>query len=501
MKKIISIILRVLVLLATVAAEALVCFCVLRLNILPTALTVAFVVLLLLVAGGLGVLLFVHKPGSKVGWVRTLISAILAVAVIAGCLFVSSVATEFYEAMLQITNAPKPNAERSVYVRADDPATTIQDAAQYTFGIVTGYDEDCTQQVLDALKEELEFGVKVQEFEAVTDMLDALYMKDVDAMILNGGYLSVLEENGYETVAEQTRVLYTVPVIQDGVVAAPEIEAVEVPSITNTPFVFYISGSDTRSSKLLTSRSDVNILLVVNPNTKQILMVNTPRDYYVKHPSGNEYSYKEKLTHCGIYGVDCSAQALADLYGIQIDYWAQLNFEGFKKVIDEIGGITVTSDTTFAVGGTQFYAGENTLNGEQALYFARDRYHQYGGDNGRGKNQMKVVKAVINKVTSGTTFLNKYSEIFASLDGMFTTSISMEQVGQLVKMQLKDMSTWDIQTFAVTGTGDSCRTYTVPNLYMYVMHPNEKSVEYASGLMQRVLDGEVLTAEDMVMPE
>ena len=500
MKKILNLILRILLLTLTVVAEVLVGFCVLRLKMLPTALAVVFVALLVLLAAGLALLLFVHKQGAKVGWVRTVIGTVLSLGIIAGCLFGASLAADFYEAMLQITNAPKPNSERGVYVLVDDPATTIADAANYTFGTVTGYDENCTQQVLDALKEEIGFAVKVQAFESVTDMLDALYQKDIGALIMNGGYISILEEDDrYALFEEETRVLCTVPVIEEGKVEAPQIEPQELPNITNTPFVMYLSGQDARSKKLAVSRSDVNILVVVNPKTKQILMINTPRDYYVVHPYGN--GMRDKLTHCGIYGVDCSVKALSNLYGIQIDYWAQINFEGFKKLIDEIGGVTIYSDSTFSGGGIQIVAGKNNLNGEQALFYARDRYHQSGGDNSRGKNQMKVIKAVIEKVTSGTTFIKNYSQIFASLDGMFSTSITVDQIGELARMQLTDMARWDIKSYAVNGYGDSQKTYSIPGAYAYVMHPKQETVDHATHLVQQVMEGKTLTEADMKLPE
>lgn len=500
MKKALSLILRILIIAAAVAAQTLACFCILRLNMLPPVLVAALITAVVLLSGGLGVLLFVRKRGGKVGWVRTVIAAVLTVILAAGCLFASSMAAEFYDAMQQITNVPKPNAERNIYVLADDPAQTIADAADYTFGTVSGYDEHCTKQVLTALETEFSAAPRVQEFASVTDMLDALYEKQVDAVILNGGYLSILEEDSrYVLFGEETRVLYTVPVVEEGDVELPAITPETESNISNTPFVLYLSGQDGYAQNLAVSRSDVNILMVVNPNTKQILMINTPRDYYVVHPWGS--GARDKLTHCGIYGIDCSIKALEGLYGVEINYYAQINFEGFKKLIDEIGGITVYSDKTFTDGSSQIVAGINELNGEEALCFARDRYHQEGGDNGRGKNQMKVIQAVIEKVTTGNTFIKKYAAIFDSLDGMFATSVTIDQISQLARMQLADMASWNIRTFAVSGYGDTRTTYSMPGTNAYVMHPDQKSVDYASELIQRVVDGDILSAEDMTLPQ
>ena len=159
------------------------------------------------------------------------------------------------------------------------------------------------------------------------------------------------------------------------------------------PFILYISGSDTRSKVLDISRSDVNILMAVNPQAKQVLLLNTPRDYYVKNPAGS--GAYDKLTHLGIYGLDCSMKGLGNLYGVDVDYYAQINFTGFETLIDAIGGITVNSDEAFSAGGYDFVEGPNEMNGAKALAFARDRHHQASGDNARGKHQMMVIEAMI----------------------------------------------------------------------------------------------------------
>ena len=269
--------------------------------------------------------------------------------------------------------------------------------------------------------------------------------------------------------------------------------------VTTDPFIVYLSGSDARTSSLSTSRSDVNILVVVNPVDKQILLINTPRDYYVSNPAGN--GAKDKLTHCGIYGTGCSMGALEGLYGVDIRYYAQINFTGVESLVDASGGIDVYSDEGFYAGEIYWInEGMNHLDGEHALLFARDRYNVTGGDNGRGRHQMAVIQAVINKVTSGTTILENYAGILESIQGMFKTNVSSEEISQLVKMQLTDLASWNILSFAVTGTGGSDITYSMPGLFCYVMYPDEEMVAYGSELIQRVLDGDTLTSADLTLP-
>jgi LCP family protein required for cell wall assembly len=240
----------------------------------------------------------------------------------------------------------------------------------------------------------------------------------------------------------------------------------------------------------------VNILVVVNPKTKQILLLNTPRDYWVPNPAGK--GKRDKLTHCGLYGPKCSMEALGDLYNLKVDYYAQINFTGFDTLVDAVGGVTVNADHSFtAESGMKFEKGENYLNGKEALWFARERHHVKGGDNGRGKNQMKVITAIIQKATSGTTIISNYASILKSLEGMFRTTISMDGISRLAKMQLEDMASWNVQSFAVTGKGGSEKNYSSPGHKAYVMYPDDKMVAFASTLAERVIAGETLSADDL----
>ncbi len=267
--------------------------------------------------------------------------------------------------------------------------------------------------------------------------------------------------------------------------------------ITEDPFVVYISGNDTKSS-MEKVRSDVNILAVVNPSTKQVLLVNTPRDYYVKI-SESKRGERDKLTHCGIYGMDCSIETLNNLYDIEIDYYAQLNFRGFIRMIDAVGGIEVYSEKSFTSWSEHMYfkKGTNHLDGEEALEFVRERHAFGDGDAARGRHQMEVVQGLIKKFQSGALLTN-YGEILDNIGKYFRCDFSQTEISDLVKMQLSDFASWDVKTFAVTGEGTSRYTYSIPNAKAYVMIPDEDSVDYAHELMDKVFAGEELTEEDLV---
>ncbi len=484
-------------------AQVLTAVIVWQLNILPQMYAIPLLIGFALLSVLSAVLLFVPSKKKTVSNGRRVLACVLALLIVCGCAVVSAVVSDIYQTMQEVTNAEPSGIIRSVYVQANDPAQTLEDAKNYQFSYVENYDTEYTTLAIQSIEKQLGGKIATQMFSSVPEMVDALFEGKTDAIILNDAYVAILEEDeNYADFSTRTKRLCDIQIeIEED---QKEDDSKDKPSfhapmrVTTSPFVMYVSGSDTRSTKLDVSRSDVNILVVVNPVTKQVLLINTPRDYYVPNPAGN--GALDKLTHCGIYGVDCSIEALADLYDVDVDYYSQINFTGFETLINAIDGVTIYSDVSFtAQGSVWIQAGENHLYGAEALAFARERYNLSGGDNARGKNQMKVIKAVIEKMTSGATLIKNYGQILESLEGMFVTDMQPSDISKLVKMQLSDMATWNVNTFAVFGTGGSERTYSMPGSYAYVMYPNEKSVDHASELIQRVIKGEILTEADLAL--
>ena len=279
----------------------------------------------------------------------------------------------------------------------------------------------------------------------------------------------------------------------------------EANKITKEPFVVYLSGVDNRGELTENARSDVNILAVVNPVTKQAALINTPRDYYVDL-AGTES--KDKLTHAGLYGVETSMATLGNLYGVDVDHYIRINFAGFISIIDAIGGVDVYSDQAFTSVGspgyydpTTFAEGWNHLDGKSALAFARERHAFKTGDIQRGINQMKVIDAMANKLKS-PALLMSFSKLMDAAADCFVTSFSQEQISALVRMQLASLSDWDIQSYAVTGTsGKSSQCYSAKGQSLYVMKPDENSVNQAKELIASVLGGEGTVSDTQQTPE
>ena len=279
----------------------------------------------------------------------------------------------------------------------------------------------------------------------------------------------------------------------------------EANKITKEPFVIYLSGVDTRGELTEKARSDVNILAVVNPQTKQVALINTPRDYYVDLAGTNS---KDKLTHAGLYGVETSMATLGNLYGVSVDHYIRINFAGFISVVDALGGVDVYSDQAFTSVGspgyydpTTFAEGWNHLDGKSALAFARERHAFASGDIQRGINQMKVIDAMMNKIKSPTVLMS-FSKLMDAVSDCFVTSLSQEQISALVRMQLASLSDWDIQSYAVTGTsGKSSQCYSAKGQSLYVMKPDENSVNQAKELIASVLGGEGTVSDTQQTPE
>lgn len=250
-----------------------------------------------------------------------------------------------------------------------------------------------------------------------------------------------------------------------------------LPELDETkPFTIYISGIDTYGGIDTVSRSDVNILVVVNPRSHKILLVNTPRDYYVQLHGTT--GLRDKLTHSGVYGIDMSVKTMEDLYATPIDYYLRINFTSLVNIIDVLGGVDVNSAYNFKVGSDSFVIGSNHLDGKKALEFARDRYSFEEGDRTRGENQQRVIEAIISKMSSSSSLLH-YPDILESLQNSFQTNMSSIDITQLIRSQLNDMAKWQVKSTSVNGSDSHNYTYSMPTTMLYVMEPDRASIDAA----------------------
>ena len=426
---------------------------------------------------------------------------VLAVIMIAILAFGGFYINKTRSAISNISGETTEVTQMAVYVKNDDAADSVEATAGYTYGILSSLDRENTDGAVAHLNSEFSTEVQTKEYAGLTELADGILNGEVNAMLLNSGYLSVYEDmDGYTDFSTKIKEVGTVEV-ESTIQSAEESTPVEPITTANGGKVYtiYLSGIDTRGEMTAKSRSDVNIIATVNTDTHEILLVSTPRDYFV--PLSISGGAPDKLTHAGIYGIDVCMDTLGMLYDIDINYYFRINFGGFVKVIDALGGITVNSDYDFDsknILGYHFNKGENYVNGEQALIFARERYAFQEGDRQRGKNQMEVIRGVVKKALS-PEILTSYSSILSSLDGCFGTNITYEEIAQILQQQLTNGGDWTIVSYSVNGTGATEKPYSMSQK-AYVMVPDYNTVDKAKSLMEKVRGGEVVTQEEADAP-
>lgn len=416
---------------------------------------------------------------------RCVIAAVLALMVFAVEVFGSYYLLVGKFTLEKITEAEAERSEVGVYVRTEDEAQSLQDAKNYIFGILEAQDRTVTDSSLSKISKTLGKTVNTQSYNSIEELMNALiYKKEVYAIVLNKSFLDLFEEIvGHSDDAQKIREIHSVLVETEKIVAAPKTDL--------SVFTVYISGIDCFGSITRRSRSDVNIIATVNTQTGQVLLVSTPRDFFV--PLSISNGIPDKLTHAGIYGIEVSRDTLAMLYDTDIDYYFRVNFDGFQEIVDALGGITVNSEYAFKSGNISFKKGENTLNGKEALAFARNRYSFSSGDRQRGKNQMAVIKGVIDKATGPAIIMN-YKTTLDGLAGSFDTNMPYEAITELIQNQVKNGTKWNVVSYSANGTGASRKPYSM-NAYAYVMIPDQATVDHAKDLIHRVKNGEAITQE------
>lgn len=426
---------------------------------------------------------------------------VLAVIMIAILAFGGFYINKTRSAISNISGETTEVTQMAVYVKSDDAADSVEATAGYTYGILSSLDRENTDGAVAHLNSQFGTEVQTKEYAGLTELADGILNGEVNAMLLNSGYLSVYEDmDGYTDFSTKIKEVGTVDV-ESTIQSAEESTPIEPITTANGGKVYtiYLSGIDTRGEMTAKSRSDVNIIATVNTDTHEILLVSTPRDYFV--PLSISGGVPDKLTHAGIYGIDVCMDTLGMLYDIDINYYFRINFGGFVKVIDALGGITVNSDYDFDsknILGYHFNKGENYVNGEQALIFARERYAFQEGDRQRGKNQMEVIRGVVKKALS-PEILTSYSSILSSLDGCFGTNITYEEIAQILQQQLTNGGDWTIVSYSVNGTGATEKPYSMSQK-AYVMVPDYNTVDKAKSLMEKVRNGEVVTQEEADAP-
>ena len=449
-------------------------------NILPLKYLILIIVILLLWLTGLFFLLiFKTKKGKNkkrkiTGYV---LSGLLVIIMIIAFYYIN-ITLGFFKGF---NNNRYKEENYLVLVLQDSSFQSLTDLSNigYTSNELSNINEALTK-----LNEEIT--IENKQYDNTVTMFEDLINQNIDSVLIEESSMNIIYEQN-EDYEGKFRTLYTINI-------KTEIEIAKEADVTNQPFVVYISGIDSYGSIATVSRSDVNMVGVINPKTKQVLLISIPRDYYVQLRGTT--GYKDKLTHAGLYGIEASVGTLEDLLATDINYYARVNFSSLEKIVDALGGVDVYSKYSFtsskATGGTYYFAeGYNHMNGKQALAFSRERKRLPGGDRARGINQQAVIDGIIRKATS-PAIITGYSKILNSLKDSFQTNMSDNDMQKLIKMQLNDMASWNITSYSLDGTDGNDYTYSYPTQKLYVMLPIEETVTEAQNLIDKVIAGEML---------
>lgn len=366
----------------------------------------------------------------------------------------------------------------SVMVFKDNGYDSLSDIKGKTIGYYAN--STGTKQAKEELNKEIDVNFKSYKDSII--LINNLQNSKIDAILIEDSIKNILNEESSDLLSSM-KVIYTFTIKVSVESTLKEVD------VTKEPFAVYISGIDTYGQISSVSRSDVNMVMVMNPETKQVLLISIPRDYYVQL-HGTKGS-KDKITHAGIYGIDMSINTIEDLLDTDINYYIKVNFTSVIDIVDALGGLDVYSEYSFiSYSGFNFKKGYNKVNGEQALDFVRTRKAFIDGDRQRGKNQQALIESIIRKATD-KSIITKYNSLLSAVDGKYQTNMSTKKITSLIKMQLEDMSSWNITSYSLTGKDSTNYTYTY-NQLLYVMEPDQESVQEAINLIKKVLDDKKL---------
>ena len=339
-----------------------------------------------------------------------------------------------------------------VAVLKDDEAETLADAANYRFGVQYAKDTKNMEDAVSTITAEMSTPINTEELGGISEQGKALASGAVQAIVYNEGYTEILSSS-VEGFEDKIKVIYKYDV-------KTELQDLTIDMAVNEEsFAVFISGIDVYGDISTTSNSDVNIIAVVNPKSHQVLLITTPRDYYVPIPGISE-GRNDKLTHAGIYGVQASMNTLEALYELEIPFYTRINFTSLVDIVDAMGGvdvelgeeeaITVGRHTGIRSEYVDLQVGMNHLNGEQALMFARERKGYLTGDNQRGKNQQTLITAMVKKMISPTMII-KANGLLDAVAGKVDTNMTPDQIRSLIKQQMRTNGKWKFTSMSAEG--------------------------------------------------
>lgn len=495
--------------LAAIAGAAYFLYKLITINILPTTmlLVLCMIVVLIMMLMIMIWLLKTRRPVTK--FIVGLLVCVLGAGMFVGGRYLGDTENMF-EAVTDLTDK-KANTFSVMAMQSSDLTKPDQLTSQMRVGIVPSEESEALQACQDQLHKEGADYTPVS-YDNVYELVDALFDGQVEAIIFpenkhNELYEAANDYNQYNALTTFTNTIdqYIYYTDRD---PSTIVHSDPVANVMTDPFTILVSGNDSYGTIDQVSRSDVNMLVVVNPKTAQVLILNIPRDTYLdvscsKNPSACQAAagQKDKLTHAGIYGVGAVESSLEDYFGIEINYYVRINFSSLINIVDAIGGVDVEVepglevDRFYANGTEGVHSGTNHLDGERALAFARERHAYVDGDNQRVRNQQIVMKALIRAMISPAMVVN-YPKVMKALSTAFETNMSAQELKSLLTLELARFPKWNIQAYALSGEPDTQYSPAVGDLTsVIVLDSSQVSIGHA--LVEAVLNGETINLEDL----
>jgi LCP family protein required for cell wall assembly len=463
-----------------VALISILLFKIIKLDVLPTIYLILIVVVLLIVLFGIGFILFKKKLNVIFKIINSFIVLILMIIT----LFALSYLTKTVDFLNSIKNKLYQTEEYYVLVPKDSKYDSLEDFEDKTIGT---YKDEINGNYNNSLVDLLNgMNILFNEYDNYMDAANALMDGTEEAIFISAAYKSIVEDE-IENFYDNTKIIYKVQVKIKSASIEKEV------NVSKEPFTIFISGIDSYGDISTQARSDVNMLVTINPETYDVLLTSIPRDYYVQ--LHNTTGYKDKLTHAGIYddGISKTVQTVEDLLDVDINYYVRVNFTTVVKLVNAIGGVDINSPaafTSYAFKTCTFVKGMNyNVNGKCTLGFVRERKSFTEGDRQRVKNQQEVIKSIISKAMNSKTIVSKYTKILESFGGSIETNMSTDKIYELVKLQLGDMPSWNIVSQSLDGYDSMEYTYSMGSSQkLSVMIPDEKTITTAKAAIKKILN-------------
>jgi LCP family protein required for cell wall assembly len=462
-----------------------------KINVLPTKLLFLITIIFVLSDAIFALLLCYYT--------RAVVSKIICVVITLVLIFGSCLGGYYISKtgslLTNITNVTK-HAKNTVSVVVKQ-SSDIKNKSQLNGLSVGTLRTIGTQGSSKALTELSKDGIVMNqsEYDSLSAMLEAFYNGEVDSIIINESSRSqILDMESYAEFDNNTRVVY-----QTSYKVENTDKANAVSDITSKPFNVLISGSDTRGGFDENGRSDVIMVATINPKTSTILLTSVPRDFYVTTAcdaaDGCMQGALDKITHTGVHGTNTTKRTVEQLLGIEINYTFKVGFDTVTDLVDALGGVDVTVAPGYAYSNSAItiHEGVNHLNGTQALEYARERYAYTEGDRQRTKNQQQVLMGIVNEATKPSV-ITKYASIMDAMANTFSTTMSNEEISDLIKYQINNNPKWKMEQYMVDGTGDTLMCAELGDAAS-VMVPDQSTVKMAKDKINAVLAGK--SADDV----